>query len=50
MGLYINIRMVSSDVNGSVRPGIVHRIDKETSGLLVRSKKQFISFKFRKAV
>ena len=27
-----------SDVNGSVRPGIVHRIDKETSGLLVVAK------------
>ncbi len=27
-----------SDVNGSLRPGIVHRIDKETSGLLVIAK------------
>ena len=27
-----------SNVNGSVRPGIVHRIDKETSGLLVVAK------------
>ena len=27
-----------SDVNGSSRPGIVHRIDKETSGLLVVAK------------
>ena len=27
-----------SGVNGSVRPGIVHRIDKETSGLLVVAK------------
>ena len=27
-----------SDVNGSTRPGIVHRIDKETSGLLVVAK------------
>ena len=27
-----------SDVNGSLRPGIVHRIDKETSGLLVVAK------------
>ena len=24
-----------SDVNGSIRPGIVHRIDKDTSGLLI---------------
>jgi len=27
-----------SNVNGSIRPGIVHRIDKETSGLLVIAK------------
>ena len=27
-----------SSVNGSIRPGIVHRIDKETSGLLVVAK------------
>ena len=27
-----------SDVNGNTRPGIVHRIDKETSGLLVIAK------------
>ena len=27
-----------SDVNGTLRPGIVHRIDKETSGLLVIAK------------
>jgi len=27
-----------SDINGSLRPGIVHRIDKDTSGLLVVAK------------
>jgi len=27
-----------SDINGCIRPGIVHRIDKETSGLLVVAK------------
>ena len=27
-----------SDINGYLRPGIVHRIDKETSGLLVIAK------------
>ena len=27
-----------SDINGEVRPGIVHRIDKDTSGLLLVSK------------
>jgi 23S rRNA pseudouridine1911/1915/1917 synthase len=27
-----------SDINGKIRPGIVHRIDKETSGLLVVAK------------
>jgi 23S rRNA pseudouridine1911/1915/1917 synthase len=30
-----------SDINGSLRPGIVHRIDKETSGLLVIAKNNF---------
>ena len=30
-----------SDINGEMRPGIVHRIDKETSGLLVIAKNNF---------
>jgi 23S rRNA pseudouridine1911/1915/1917 synthase len=30
-----------SDINGGLRPGIVHRIDKETSGLLVVAKNNF---------
>ena len=30
-----------SDLSGSMRPGIVHRIDKETSGLLVVAKNNF---------
>ena len=30
-----------SDLNGNLRPGIVHRIDKETSGLLVIAKNNF---------
>ncbi len=30
-----------SDINGTFRPGIVHRIDKETSGLLVIAKNNF---------
>ena len=30
-----------SDLNGILRPGIVHRIDKETSGLLVIAKNNF---------
>ena len=30
-----------SDINGVLRPGIVHRIDKETSGLLVIAKNNF---------
>ena len=30
-----------SDINGILRPGIVHRIDKETSGLLVIAKNNF---------
>ncbi len=28
-----------SNINGSLRPGIVHRIDKNTSGVLVIAKK-----------
>ena len=30
-----------SDLNGNLRPGIVHRIDKDTSGLLVVAKNNF---------
>ena len=30
-----------SDINGELRPGIVHRLDKETSGLLVIAKNNF---------
>ena len=30
-----------SNINGNLRPGIVHRIDKETSGLLVIAKNNF---------
>jgi 23S rRNA pseudouridine1911/1915/1917 synthase len=30
-----------SDLNGNLRPGIVHRIDKETSGLLMIAKNNF---------
>ena len=40
-----------SDINGDVRPGIVHRIDKDTTGLLVVAKNneahQFISDQLR---
>ena len=31
-----------SGVNGSIRPGIVHRIDKDTSGLLLIAKTDFV--------
>lgn len=30
-----------SDINGIIRPGIVHRIDKDTSGLLIVAKNNF---------
>ena len=30
-----------SDINNNLRPGIVHRIDKNTSGLLVVAKNNF---------
>ena len=35
--LFINIKNLSN-INGSLRPGIVHRIDKNTSGILVIAK------------
>ena len=31
-----------SDINGSFRPGIVHRLDKDTSGLLLVAKNNFV--------
>ena len=37
-----------SDVNGKVRPGIVHRLDKDTSGLLVIAKNNEAHFKLAK--
>ena len=37
-----------SDINGDLRPGIVHRIDKETSGLLVVAKNNFSHAKLGK--
>ena len=32
-----------SSINGTIRPGIVHRIDKDTSGLLIVAKNDFFS-------
>jgi len=37
-----------SDINGNLRPGIVHRIDKETSGLLVVAKNNMAHAKLGK--
>ena len=37
-GLLYKYKKKLSDINGNLRPGIVHRIDKETSGLLVVAK------------
>ncbi len=34
-----------SDINGVVRPGIVHRIDKDTSGLMLACKNNFTHLK-----
>ena len=39
MLLLIKYKNSLSDINGELRPGIVHRIDKDTSGLLVVAKK-----------
>ena len=40
-GLLYKYKKNLSDINGIQRPGIVHRIDKETSGLLVVAKNNF---------
>ena len=40
-GLVYHYKKNLSDLNGIYRPGIVHRIDKETSGLLVVAKNNF---------
>ena len=37
-----------SDINGTLRPGIIHRIDKDTSGLLVVAKKNLSHSKIGK--
>ena len=37
-----------SNINGSLRPGIVHRIDKDTSGILVIAKNNFTHAKLGK--
>ena len=37
-----------SNINGNLRPGIVHRIDKETSGLLVVAKNNLSHFELEK--
>jgi 23S rRNA pseudouridine1911/1915/1917 synthase len=39
-GLLYHLKSLS-DVNGELRPGIVHRIDKDTSGLLMVAKNNF---------
>jgi len=38
-----------SGINGMIRPGIVHRIDKNTSGLLVICKNEYCSYSHCKA-
>ena len=47
-GLIYKYKKNLSDINGDLRPGIVHRIDKETSGLLVVAKNNFSHFKLSK--
>ena len=39
-----------SNIGDELRPGIVHRIDKNTSGLVVIAKKQWNSWKFIKTI
>ena len=47
-GLAFKYKNNLSDINGSLRPGIVHRIDKETSGLLVIAKNNIAHAKLGK--
>ncbi len=39
-----------SGINGKIRPGIVHRIDKDTSGLLVVAKNDFAHLNLQKQI
>ena len=39
-----------SDINGVIRPGIVHRIDKDTTGLLVAAKNNFAHMKLAEQI
>ena len=51
-GLLFKYKKNLSSVGGKLRPGIVHRIDKDTSGLIVVAKNDFahinLSDQFRK--
>ena len=47
-GLMYKYKKKLSDLNGYLRPGIVHRIDKETSGLLVVAKNNLAHSKLGK--
>ena len=40
-GLIYRYKEKLSDLNSNLRPGIIHRIDKDTSGLLVIAKNNF---------
>ncbi len=40
-GLLYHCKSSLSGINGEIRPGIVHRIDKDTSGLLIVAKNDF---------
>ena len=46
--LYFKYKNKLSDINGELRPGVVHRIDKETSGLLVVAKNNLAHSKLGK--
>ena len=49
-GLMYHCNNNLSSVNGSVRPGIVHRIDKDTSGLLLVAKNDFVHNELAKQI
>lgn len=48
-GLLYEIKDLSS-INGTIRPGIVHRLDKDTSGLIVIAKNDFAHLNLSKQI
>ena len=39
-----------SGINGEIRPGIVHRLDKDTSGIVIIAKTSVVQHAFDKSI